>query len=202
LTAQLWALLEMVRLPVEALGRLPREFSVGERQRISLARALAVGPRFIVADEPVSALDVASRAQLSALLVNLQRELGVAFLLISHDVELVGRLSHRIAVMYLGRIVEIAPTDRLLDAPSHPYTRALLASVLSREPGAFRPPAVVHGDPPSPLEPPKGCHFHPRCPHAEMSCRLIVPLVREVGPGHLSMCHFEFDGDVKLAPRP
>jgi oligopeptide/dipeptide ABC transporter ATP-binding protein len=200
--AQLGALLEMVRLPVEALGRLPREFSVGERQRISLARALAVEPRFLVADEPVSALDVASRAQLSALLVNLQRELGVAFLLISHDVELVGRLSHRIAVMYLGRIVEIAPTDRLLDAPRHPYTRALLASVLSREPGAFRPPAVVHGDPPSPLEPPKGCHFHPRCPHAEMSCRLIVPLVREVGPGHLSMCHFEFDGDVKLAPRP
>jgi oligopeptide transport system ATP-binding protein len=201
MNAHLGALLDMVGLPIEALGRLPREFSVGERQRISLARALAVEPRFLVADEPVSALDMASRAQLSALLANLQRELRVALLLITHDVELVGQLSHRIAVMYLGRIIEIAPTDRLLETPRHPYTRALLASVLTREPGAFRPPAVLHGDPPSALEPPKGCHFHPRCPCAEMPCRLIVPLTREVEPGHFSMCHFDFDGDAKVAPR-
>jgi oligopeptide/dipeptide ABC transporter ATP-binding protein len=201
MNAHLAALLAMVGLPVEALGRLPREFSVGERQRISLARALAVEPRFLVADEPVSALDAASRVLLSALLANLQRELGVALLLISHNVELVGQLSHRIAVMYLGRVVEIAATDRLLGTPRHPYTRALLASVLTREPGAFRPPAVLHGDPPSALEPPKGCHFHPRCPHAEMPCRLIVPLTREVEPGHFCMCHFDFEGDVKVTAR-
>jgi oligopeptide/dipeptide ABC transporter ATP-binding protein len=160
-----------------------------------------VEPRFLVADEPVSALDMASRVQLSALLENLQRELRLAMLLITHNVELVGQLSHRIAVMYLGRIIEIAPTDGLLETPRHPYTRALLASVLTREPGAFRPPAVLHGDPPSALDPPKGCHFHPRCAHAEMHCRLIVPLMREVAPGHFSMCHFDFEGDVKVTPR-
>jgi len=202
MNAHLGALLDMVGLPVEALGRLPREFSVGERQRISIARALAVEPRFLVADEPLSALDMASRTQLSSLLASLQRELGVALLLITHNVELVGQMSHRIAVMYLGRVVELAPAEDLLKTPRHPYTRALLASVLTREPGAFRSPAVLPGDPPSPLEPPKGCHFHPRCPCAEMPCRLIVPLTHEVSPGHLSMCHFDFEGDAKVAPRP
>jgi len=202
MNAHLGALLEMVGLPVEALGRLPREFSVGERQRISLARALAMEPRFLVADEPVSALDAASRAQVSALLASLQKELRLSLLLITHNVELVGQLSHRIAVMYLGRVVETAPTDRLLDAPRHPYTRALLSSVLTREPGAFRPPAVLRGDPPSALDPPKGCHFHPRCPCAEMHCRLIVPLTREVEPGHFAMCHFDFEGGVKVGPQP
>jgi oligopeptide transport system ATP-binding protein len=201
MNAHLVALLAMVGLPLDALGRLPREFSVGERQRVALARALAVEPRFLVADEPVSALDPASRAQVSSLLESLQRELKIAVLLISHDVELVGRLSQRIAVMYLGRIVELAPTERLLADPRHPYTRALLSSVPTAEPGALRPPPALRGDPPSPLEPPKGCHFHPRCPHAEMVCRLIVPLSREVEPGHFAMCHFDFDGGAKRQPQ-
>lgn len=199
--AHLSALLSMVGLPPEALGRLPREFSVGERQRIALARALAVEPRFLVADEPVSALDAAGREQMSALLESLRRELRLALLLISHDVELVGRLSRRIAVMYLGRVVELAPAGDLLGGPRHPYARALLASLPSREPGAFRAPPALAGEPPSPLEPPKGCHFHPRCPHAEMVCRLIVPLPREVAPDHTAMCHFDFDGGVKRPPR-
>jgi len=201
MNAYLVALLSMVGLPLAALGRLPREFSVGERQRISLARALAVEPRFLVADEPASALDAAGRAQVSALIERLQRELGIAVLLISHDVELVGQLSRRIAVMYLGRIVELAPSALLLGAPLHPYTRALIGSVLAKEPGAFRAPLSFRGDPPSPLEPPKGCHFHPRCPHAEMVCRLIVPLSREAQPSHFTMCHFDFDGDAKRPPR-
>jgi oligopeptide/dipeptide ABC transporter ATP-binding protein len=189
LQAHTAALLEMVDLPLEALDRLPRVFSGGERQRIALARALAVEPRFIVLDEPVSSLDPGSRARLLELLGNLRRELGVALLLITHDLAAVRELCDRVAVMYLGRVVEVAATEDLFERPQHPYTRALLTSALPVDPDRRREIRVLTGDPPSPLEPPKGCHFHPRCPHAEMQCRLLVPEMRSIAPGHLSKCH-------------
>jgi oligopeptide/dipeptide ABC transporter ATP-binding protein len=201
LNAHLAALLDMVGLPLSALDRLPREFSGGERQRIAIARALAVEPRFIVADEPISSLDLTAQAQIIELLGNLRRELSVAFLLIAHNLDIVRHMCSRVAVMYLGRIVELATTDLLFVSPRHPYTRALMASALSPDPDQGRGIRVLPGDPPSPLEPPKGCHFHPRCPHAEMQCRLLLPEMREPAPGHLTKCHFDFTpGEVKSIP--
>jgi oligopeptide/dipeptide ABC transporter ATP-binding protein len=191
LAANLAALLDMVGLPLASLDRLPHELSNGERQRIAIARALAVTPRFIVADEPVASLDVATQAQIVGLLADLQRELGVAFLLIAHDLDVVRFLCRRVAVMYLGRIVELAPVDALFDRSRHPYTRALMAAVLSPDPDLRREPVLLHGDPPSPLEPPKGCHFHPRCRHAQVRCSLLGPDLREAAPGHLVACHFD-----------
>ncbi len=201
LNAHIAALLNMVGLPLSALDRHPREFSGGERQRIAIARALAVEPRFIVADEPVTSLDLTSQAQITSLLTNLQRELNVAILVITHNMELVHHICRRVAVMYLGRIVETAPTETLFEKPAHPYTRALLASTLSQDPDDRSRARVLPGEPPSPLDPPKGCHFHPRCPHAQMQCKLIVPQARECSPDHFTMCHFDFDKEIVSTAR-
>lgn len=200
LNAHIAALLNMVGLPLSSLDRQPREFSGGERQRISIARALAVEPRFMVADEPISSLDLTSQAQITSLLMNLRRELNVAFLLITHNIELVRDLCHRVAVMYLGRIVELSEVEGLFNSPLHPYTRALMSSYLSHDPDRKHRLVVLQGDPPSPMDPPKGCHFHPRCPHADMQCRLLAPPMREVTPGRFTRCHFDFDGNRRLAP--
>jgi len=182
-------LLEMVGLQAEAAGRYPHEFSGGQRQRIGIARALALHPRLIVADEPVSALDVSIQAQVVNLLADLQRSFGLTTLFISHDLRLVEHLCDRVAVMYLGRIVETASSAALYAGPAHPYTQALLAALPVPDPFAAPPPAAVRGDVPSPLSPPAGCHFHPRCPSCMEICRNEVPAAREVGPGHATACH-------------
>jgi oligopeptide/dipeptide ABC transporter ATP-binding protein len=184
-TAQL---LEQVGLDPSMMDRYPHEFSGGQRQRIGIARAIACSPRFVVADEPVSALDPPVQAQIINLLLDLQRELGLAYLLIAHDLRLVEHVCDRVAVMYLGRIVEQASAERLYESPSHPYTRALLASTPSLEPGAPTEPAVS-GEPPSPTRPPQGCPFHPRCPIAEADCARIEPRLEEVETGHRVACH-------------
>ena len=185
---QVARLLEQVGLDPSAASRYPHEFSGGQRQRIGIARAIACSPRFIVADEPVSALDPPVQAQIINLLIDLQESLGLAYLFVAHDLRLVERICHRVAVMYLGRIVEQAPAAELYASPLHPYTRALLASTPSLDPGAPTPPAVV-GDPPSPARMPSGCPFHPRCPLAEPECSQSVPPLVEVGPRHGVACH-------------
>jgi oligopeptide/dipeptide ABC transporter ATP-binding protein len=167
--------LEQVGLRPAHARRFPHEFSGGQRQRIGIARALVLGPEMVVLDEPVSALDVSIQAQILNLLSDLQERLGLAYLLIAHDLAVVEHVSHRIAVMYLGRIVEEGPARRVTTAPQHPYTRALLASV----PGSWTGDApLVPGDPPSPRRPPAGCSFHPRCPHADERCRRERPILR------------------------
>ncbi|MBN2717454.1 MAG: ABC transporter ATP-binding protein [Deltaproteobacteria bacterium] len=201
LKAHIAALLNMVGLPVSSLERHPHEFSGGEKQRISIARALAVEPRFLIADEPVTALDLASQGQILSLLQSVQRELGVAFLFIAHDMETVQRMCSRTAVMYLGRIVEFAPTEALFKTPKHPYTHALLLSQLSKDPDLRTAMHLLPGEPPSPLNPPAGCHFHPRCPHADIQCKTLVPLPRPVGENHVVRCHFDFDGNQKSDPK-
>jgi oligopeptide transport system ATP-binding protein len=192
-TAKIHRLLERVGLKLEALDRYPHEFSGGQRQRIGVARALAVEPAFIVCDEPLSALDVSIQAQIINLLLDLRESLGVGYLFISHDLEVVRFLSHRVAVMYLGRIVEIGPTRLLTERRLHPYTRALLSAVPVAEPGHQRQRLLLHGDIPSPLAPPSGCPFHPRCPlHVSGTCDETAPALREVeaGSGHQVACHF------------
>jgi oligopeptide/dipeptide ABC transporter ATP-binding protein len=185
------ALLEEVGLPPDAARRYPHEFSGGQRQRIGIARALAVKPRFIVADEPISALDVSIQAQIVNLLVELQQRERLTYLFISHDLKIVQHISDRVAVMYLGRVVELAPAEGLYREPLHPYTRALLSAVPVPDPTRKRLRIVLEGDVPSPLDPPPGCPFHPRCPVRDKvpACFTELPPLRELRPGHTVACH-------------
>jgi peptide/nickel transport system ATP-binding protein/oligopeptide transport system ATP-binding protein len=182
-------LMEQVGLSAAQLDRYPHEFSGGQRQRIGIARALAVDPDFIVADEPVSALDVSIQAQVINLLDELRERLDLTMLFIAHDLAVVEHICDRVAVMYLGKILEIAPSSRLYTTPNHPYTKALLSAVPVAEPRRPRGRVALTGDIPSPIDPPSGCVFRSRCPHAEAVCASEVPELKQVGDGHFSACH-------------
>jgi len=188
-TARVAALFERVGLRRAQMGNYPHQFSGGQRQRIGIARALALEPKLIIADEPVSSLDVSIQAQVLNLMIDLQRELGLSYLFISHNLAVVEHVSHSIAVMYLGRIVEYTDKKTLFTAPLHPYTESLLAAVPVPDPAIKRNKRVLQGDVPSPVNPPSGCHFHTRCPYAVERCKVEAPLLREVRPGQLVACH-------------
>jgi oligopeptide transport system ATP-binding protein len=186
--ARVVELLETVALSAEFLGRYPRALSGGQRQRVGIARALAVNPKFIVADEPVSSLDVSIQAQVVNLLEDLRAKFGLAILFISHDIAVMEHLSDRIAVVYLGRIMEVGPAEALCRDPKHPYTEALLSAVPDPDPAHRRRRVVLEGDVPNPVDPPSGCVFRTRCPRAVADCARAVPPLREVAPGRQAAC--------------
>jgi oligopeptide/dipeptide ABC transporter ATP-binding protein len=180
---------DQVGLRRSQMHAFPHEFSGGQRQRISIARALSLNPRLIVADEPVSALDVSIQAQVINLMMDLQREKRLSYLFIAHDLAVVEHISHRIAVMYLGKVVEYADKETLFTSPQHPYTEALLSAVPVPNPKLKRQKRLLQGDVPSPINPPPGCAFHTRCPYAEARCKIDTPVLRELSPGHGVSCH-------------
>jgi peptide/nickel transport system ATP-binding protein len=182
------ALLELMGLPREAMERYPHEFSGGQRQRIGIARSIAMRPDLVIADEPISALDVSIQAQIVNLLVDLQRELNLTYVFIAHDLKIVEYISTRVAVMYLGKIVELADAADLYRRPRHPYTQALLSAVPVPDPDHKKTRIILQGDVPSPLAPPPGCAFHPRCPHAFERCRRETPPLYDLGNGHTAAC--------------
>ena len=189
-------ILHVVGLNPEHYNRYPHEFSGGQRQRIGIARALVTTPRLVVADEPVSALDVSIQAQILNLLQDLQRDFGLTYLLIAHDLNVVRHVSDQVAVMYLGKIVELSPADELASRPIHPYSEALLSAVPSlRSRGRPRDRVVLRGDPPSPISPPSGCRFHPRCRYATEICRAVEPPLVRRADGHLAACHHPLNVD-------
>ncbi len=181
--------LRTVGLREDALSRYPHEFSGGQRQRIAIARAIALRPDFIVCDEPISALDVSVQAQIINLFIELQEKLGLTYLFISHDLRVVKHISDRVAVMYLGKIIELAASKELYENPLHPYTKVLISSVPVADPRRKRETAILKGDVPSPINPPEGCAFHPRCPIAVARCSREEPELRDAGGGHMVACH-------------
>jgi oligopeptide transport system ATP-binding protein len=195
-------LLELVGMDPAYVRRFPHEFSGGQRQRIMIARALALEPDFIVCDEPISALDVSIQAQVVNLMQDLQSQLDVAYLFIAHDLSMVKHISHRIAVMYLGRIMELTGRNRLFDDPLHPYTQSLNSAVPLPNPKLERRRRrfILKGEPPSPANPPPGCVFHPRCPLAVEECVKVVPEFREIRPGHFVACHLADEQDGSKIP--
>jgi oligopeptide/dipeptide ABC transporter ATP-binding protein len=196
--ARVRALLDMVGLSTEYLHRYPHELSGGQRQRVGIARALAAGPRLVVADEAVSALDVSVRAQILNLLVDLRERLRLAYLFVSHDLGVIRFVSHRVAVMYLGKLVEVAPTDQLFKQPRHPYTQALLAAIPAVGDGTTSifddPTRLLEGELPNPIDLPRGCRFASRCPHRMARCDETEPVLREAAPGHAVACYLYTEG--------
>ncbi len=193
-------MLQLVGMSPALMRRYPHAFSGGQRQRIGIARSLVMNPRLVIADEPVSALDVSVQAQILNLMLDLQSDLGLTYLFISHDLSVVQYISHRVAVMYVGKIVELAPTEQLFTQPKHPYTQALLSSVPAPRPDVRSLGEPLEGEVADPANPPSGCYFHPRCPFAQEVCRTTEPEFGEVSPGHFARCHFADEIDLPGVP--